>query len=203
MSDSRSYVERLRGLYAPMLAEHGVASSRSVGWGSRRNQRLRFEVLLQALSRPARSILDVGCGVGELVAFLDERHIATEYRGIDPLPEMVAAARERFPGRRFDVALPEEAASTPPADLVLASGIFTFCDDATMRATVEAMFARCSTATAFNSLSAWATQKDDGEQYCDPLDMLAFCRTLTPFVSLRHDYLPHDFTIYLYREETA
>ena len=33
-----------------------------------------------------------------------------------------------------------------------------------------------------------------------PLHVLAFCRTLTSRVTLRHDYLEHDFTVYLYRD---
>ncbi|CDN13322.1 hypothetical protein RintRC_4207 [Richelia intracellularis] len=53
---------------------------------------------------------------------------------------------------------------------------------------------------AFNSLSSWGTQKESGEFYADPLATVKFCRTLTPWVILRHDYMQHDFTIYMYRE---
>ena len=41
----------------------------------------------------------------------------------------------------------------------------------------------------------------EGEFYTDPLQTLAFCRTLTPWVTLRHDYHSRDFTIYMRKDQ--
>ncbi len=64
---------------------------------------------------------------------------------------------------------------------------------------IEAMFNIARNAVAFNSLSAWAADKEDGEFYADPHEVLQFCRTVTPWVVLRHDYHSRDFTIYMYK----
>lgn len=44
-------------------------------------------------------VLDVGCGPGQWTDFL-ARH-GTDIEGIDPTPEFVAAAKQRYPSRRF------------------------------------------------------------------------------------------------------
>jgi len=68
-----------------------------------------------------------------------------------------------------------------------------------MKNLVERMFSLCTSAVAFNSLSAWCADKDEGEFYADPFRTVNFCRELTPWVSLRHDYHSRDFTVYLYK----
>lgn len=188
----------IRRHYVPLLAAHGP-SFRAVDWGSSRSQALRFRVLLEGVGSPRGSLLDVGCGVGHLAGHLAKRGPVAGYLGIDALPEMVTKAKRRFPGRRFEVGDILDASVAWRADHVLASGIFTFADERLMRRSIVAMYAACRRAVAFNALSAWATRGKSGEFRADPLATLEFCRRLTPKVTLRHDYLPHDFTVYLYR----
>jgi len=61
------------------------------------------------------------------------------------------------------------------------------------------MFSLATSAVAFNTLSTWAQDQEAGEFYADPLKVVEFCRTLTPWVVMRHDYHPRDFTVYLYK----
>jgi len=62
-------------------------------------QRQLFARAVDALP-PHGRILDVGCGLGHLVDFLDERDLAYDaYHGIDVSPAMVRRASERLAGR--------------------------------------------------------------------------------------------------------
>ena len=40
---------------------------RTVGWGSQQDQILRFEVLFRGFDPRGKTILDIGCGLGDLV----------------------------------------------------------------------------------------------------------------------------------------
>jgi hypothetical protein len=85
-------------------------------------------------------------------------------------------------------------------DFVIASGIFYLQQTEPQKYlehTVEKLFIKSRFGLAFNSLSRWSKQREEGEFYADPLETLSFCRTLTPYVSLRHDYHPGDFTIHM------
>ena len=198
MSDD-PYVARLHEHYAPLLRAHGD-SFRALDWGSERSQQRRFRVLAEAIDDPAFSVLDVGCGMGHLTDVLDASGHTGPYLGVDALAAMIEAARARRPDRRFE----RRTGGTeplPPADVVVGSGLFTFADRAAVEATVTAMFGAARIAIAVNVLSLWGGDPSPGEFAVDPAALLAFGRTLTPWVTMRHDYLPHDCTLILRREQ--
>ncbi len=196
------YRVRLRQHYAPLVARHG-GSFRAVDWGSEAGQQKRFRVLLESCDFRAARVLDVGCGVGSLVEHLQQAGFTGRYRGIDLVPEMVAAAARLHPDWDFREDNLLDCARDFAPDLVVASGLFTFGDEAELKATVRDLFAATRRVVAFNTLSAWAPRTESGEYYADPTEVLRFCRELTSRVVLRHDYMPHDFTVYLYREDVA
>jgi SAM-dependent methyltransferase len=68
------------------------------------------------------------------------------------------------------------------------------------------LFEACTKGTAINFLSLYADKKsslfapDLVFPHPDPAKVFTLCKKkITPWVILRHDYLPHDFTIYMYR----
>jgi SAM-dependent methyltransferase len=191
--------------FSDSLRRHGQGY-RALNWGSREGQENRFRVLCESGLSEGDSVLDVGCGLGDLRAYLDRQGIAADYTGLDITPDMVAAAASRFPGVPFHCGSLLGGFATPSGhfDFVFASGIFYLREESPfdhLKATVEQMFALCRKGVAFNCLSAWGVPADGGREYReDPLRCLALCRTLTPWVVLRHDYHPGDFTIYLRRQ---
>lgn len=200
--------ERNRALYRSLVARHGI-SAKSLNWGSATSQRLRFEVLAGLGIAPDTSVLDVGCGTGDLLPFLREHGFAGRYTGIDLTPEMVDVAR----GRKLDgTFITGNVLDMGPAELdplrsacVLSSGIFYFRREGAaefMEAMISRLLELATVAVAFNSLSTWADAPAPADEYrADPLATLAYCRSLSPWVTLRHDYHPGDFTIYLRREK--
>lgn len=200
--------ERNIDFYNGLVERYGV-DVRALNWGSRESQQLRFSVLAQVGQLNDKSLLDVGCGQGDFYGSLKEQEIKVDYTGIDLAPKMIEIARSRFPEARFETEnlLAPQSTLAADYDYVLSSGIFYYRQHepfAFMKEMLARMFERCRLGLAFNSLSAWCGERDAGEFYADPLETLAFCRTLTPWLTLRHDYHPRDFTIYMHkRNDTA
>jgi SAM-dependent methyltransferase len=190
--------------YRQLLQVHG-ASHRTLDWGSRAGQHLRFSVLAGIGNLAGSRILDVGCGLGDFAGWLEGKGIAADYTGIDLTAELVEQAARLHLRRRFihGSILDESLLSGERFDYVLASGIFatypTGADDF-LRRVVAKMWRLAQRGCAFNSLSAWAPNREDGEFHADPPAVLAYCADLTPWVALRHDYHLRDFTVYLRRE---
>jgi SAM-dependent methyltransferase len=194
--------ERNIRLYSELVRKHGN-DVRSLGWSSRESQARRFAVFAEIGKLKGASVLDVGCGLGDLYGWMKKKRLDVRYTGIDLTPEMIKVAQRRFPAAQFRVRDLLDA-SLPLArhDYVLSSGIFTHRSRVPfdfLTAAIQRMFDLSRHAVAFNCLSAWAKTKEPGEFHADPLKVLSFCRKLTPRVVLRHDYHPRDFTIYLYR----
>src|SRR4030042_1546772 len=105
--------------YAQRWQEYGY-DTRSLGIGSRESQEVRFDVLTQIGDLANASVLDVGCGFGDLHSYLEKRGIPVRYTGLALQPAFIEEARRRHPGDEFfctdvDVFEPK----TPPDSLLI------------------------------------------------------------------------------------
>jgi SAM-dependent methyltransferase len=192
--------KRAVSFFTNLLHEH-TSGPEALNWGSRHSQELRFQILAEIGISKGASLLDVGCGLGDFHAWQKNQGLELKYFGVDITPAMVAAAQKRFADAHFQVAdLLEKQVGV--FDYVIASGIFYLRQNDPQRYlenVVEKLFKNCRVGIAFNSLSNWSHRQDSGEFYADPLRTVDFCRSLSPFVTLRHDYHLGDFTIYIRR----
>jgi len=190
------------------LARHGY-SSKALFWESRGVQKTRFRVLTEIGIRSGDSVLDIGCGFGDLEGFLQGQGLTVGYTGIDLSPEIVDRAVELHPdatilaGELFDFDWPPHA-----FDWVLLSGTLNWQlhdDGAYARRLIARMFELCRKGVAFNMLDARHPDMKAQAEFVafDPDAMLAFCRNITAECRCRTDYLDHDFTIYMCRESHA
>jgi SAM-dependent methyltransferase len=176
---------------------------RGLGFRSRSAQEKRFEALLALGDFDGRSLLDVGCGFGDFLGFLQARGIEPLYTGLDICEPMVRRCRERFAGRDARFVVEDVIAFEPPAkyDYVIASGIFGLDSPEVrgrIRPTITRMFSWAREGLAVNFLSRRAPLQADGRVYLEPSELLAMGFELTPAARLDHTYLPNDFTLYLY-----
>ncbi len=86
----------------------------------------------------ARTAVDFGCGPGNSTEVLAARFPQATVSGFDSSPDMIAAARKRLPGLRFEVLAlqswiaPSGSASPPPGDsidVVLANAVLQWLPD--------------------------------------------------------------------------
>lgn len=195
-------IARVARLYKSLVDRYGH-DPRACDYGRPESQRIKFEVLAQTMPLQGKRVLDVGCGFADFADYLFAYYGELTYEGIDITPRMIEEARRLHPALSLRVLDILEQDPGGPYDLVTANGIFYLLGkgaESYMRQLIVRMYEFSSSAVAFNSLSIWADHKESGESYADPLATVEFCRTLTPWVVLRHDYMPHDFTIYMYRE---
>jgi len=191
---------RIGRYYDGLLSQHGH-SARSCDYGHPNSQRAKFEVMSQVLDFTGRRVLDVGCGLADYATFLKGRFNNVTYVGVDISESMLSEAKKAHPD--LDLRHLNILSDDPGRfDIVTANGIFYLLGEeasSLMRQLIERMYSFSNEAVAFTSLSRWAPDQEPQEYYADPLDTVAYCRTLAPWVALRHDYHPRDFSIYLYR----
>jgi SAM-dependent methyltransferase len=191
--------------YYDRLVDRYGHDPRACDYGRAASQLIKFKVLAAVLDLREKSVLDVGCGFADFAVHLREGHPGVKYTGIDLSPRMIAEAQRSNPGLDLRVGnILDQKDGT--FDVVTANGIFYLLGahaPKLMRSIIQKMYHLAQTAVAFNSLSSWATDQEEGEYYADPLATVEYCRTLTPWVVLRHDYHPRDFTVYLYKKGGA
>lgn len=193
--------KEIRRYFQATLNRHGNGPA-AVGWFSEETQRQRFRSVCSVGDLNNCTILDVGCGLGHLYPYLRERFHEFEYTGIDILEDMVISAQRRFPEAKFVHADIFAFKPERKFDYILAVGVYNLeveDNDTTMQHMITHMFDLCQKGVAASMTCEYPTY--GGKQHgFDPVSILKFCMNLAPWVRLRKDYLPNDFTVFLYRE---
>jgi SAM-dependent methyltransferase len=170
---------------------------------SRRTQRMRFEAFVLTHNLDGASILDVGCGVGDFYGHLRDRKIRCTYKGVDLSPEMAARARVVYPEASFEAADLLTWPDAPQFDYVVAIAIHNVRVDGgkeLLEKLTRKQFALARRAAHLSLLTDRYTGFAPHIQPWPAEEILRLALSITPWVTLRHDYLPHDFSITLYRE---
>jgi SAM-dependent methyltransferase len=208
MSPLDSYAEFSSSHFSRFASKYSAEDVNRVGWSSRSTQHARFKVLSEIGDLTTSSVLDVGCGVGDLHTFLCGAGFRGEYFGLDLLERNVSDANRRI-GRKLcrkgDVI---EMPGEQMFDYVLASGIFGLPHkdwNAIVTLTLLKMYKLCRRGLAANFLSIFAAPENDFSYHVDPSVIANICVNVlgTRSFVIRHDYSVknNDFTIYAYRAQ--
>ena len=115
--------------YEDCLARHGD-SHRGVDWPNPQDAATRYQVMLDVIRSPDKtiSLLDFGCGAGHLCEYIQAQKLSQiKYAGLDLSAQFVTLATSKFPAHRFyqtDI-LAADAAALPSFDYIVLNGVLT------------------------------------------------------------------------------
>lgn len=174
-------------------------SVKALGWRGEESQLKRFEVIAEAVDFTGRSVLDIGCGCGDLKTFLDRRYEGVAYLGIDQMPEFIDLARTRHADTRDALFQLGDFATMawPEAEVVVASGALGYrsAEAGFHLRMIRKMFDAARQAVIFNVLDAACFPEHPLLVGRDCESVVAFCRTLSPHVNVVRGYLADDMTV--------
>jgi SAM-dependent methyltransferase len=200
---SKDEIGKVVRTYESWLAEHGfdVAALKSGGLGK---QFVRHTIHAQLFNLEGRRVVDVGCGIGMFYRFLRNAKVnVREYIGVDIVERFLEYNRNIYPDAQFlNIDILRDPIESLEPDVVFMSQLFnvryeTADNEAIARAAVERFFAIAREGVVVDFLSSYVDYREARHHYFEPEAMLHFAKGLTRFVSLRHDYLPFEFTLAL------
>ncbi len=197
--------ERLIQFYRERYEKVG-GSIEAMGWRDVESQQLRFKILSEIADLSNCSVCDVGCGFGDLSAFLDQRFEGIQYTGVDICGDLLEEAEKRYPSSLFKEQNVLSALVPDQFDFVLSSGALSYRiqDNAIhIQQMLEAFMSMTTQGVAVNFLSSYVDYQLDKNFHFSPEEAFRMGRQLTRFVTVRHDYPLYEFTLYLYHEDPA
>lgn len=200
--DKQKIIER----YEQRLREFGPVQ-KSLGWLKGR-QRFRFYYLMN-IERFGKndSVLDIGCAYGDLKDFLLKEGWNGKYCGVDIVPSLIEIAKDKYQGidaRVVDI-LTEKF--DEKFDWVMSSGALTSkTEDDTyvyFSQMIGKMFEICKKGVAVNFCSPYVEFQSDVNFHPEIPKLLAIVTSHTKRFVLRHDYMPYEFTLYMYKDDAV
>lgn len=198
--------------YEDLLSRYGD-NYLSLDWKTPESQDIRYSVfwdLINMFGQEQFSVLDVGCGFGDIFGYLNKLKLDFTYHGLDIAPKIIDHAHKKYPNAQFEVKDILEDHVRGKYDFVFLSGALNICFGTReehlefIRSMLIRMFELCKIAVGVNFLSSQAIYclKDEDllqKQYfySKPEEIVSFAKGLTNRFILRHDYHPGDFTVYL------
>lgn len=175
----------------------------AVRWSSI-GQIAHYQAMLEIGDINGSKILDFGCGKGDFYQFLKDKNIHIDYHGYDINEKLIVLAKQKFPDAEFRIFDIDKDAINEDFDYIFLCGVFNLkvegLDDM-IKDTLTKLFKQCRTGLAFNALSSHNPKKDFELHYTLPEDIFSFAvQNLSPYVSLRHDRMSYDFTMFVYRD---
>lgn len=195
--------DRIVNEYESRINEHGfdVAALKS---GGLEKQCLRHSVHAGLFELDGRRVLDVGCGIGMFYQFLCDRGVSFgKYTGLDIVDSFLDHNRRLYPNAEFlNLDIFEDKIEDLEPDVVYMSQLFNRRYEAADNeevacAAVRRLFEVAREGVVVDFMSTYVDYREEEHHYFAPETMLKFAKQLTRYASLRHDYLPFEFTLAL------
>lgn len=189
------------GDYKKSLAEHGE-SPKALLWASYRIAAIRYKELVTDVPVRGKTILDAGCGMGDLLPFLYAKSTDFRYLGMDTDEGFVEIAKKRYKGHDFKIADPF-AEKIGRFDVVISSGVLNGNVDNWMekrKKAITSLFELTNEVLAFNMAGGLKPIPSTPiTAFADLQEVLAFCTTLTSRLIMRNHYTNKGFTIVMFK----
>ena len=194
-------LEDLTEDYVKSLKEYGE-SPKALLWWDYRSMALRFRELVKDVPLDGKSVLDAGCGMGDLLPYLYAKSTSFNYLGVDVNPGFIEIAKKRYEGHSFKVADPFRT-KVGEFDVVISSGVMNGNYEGWLKrrkAMIKALFEQTKVALAFNMAGGLKPIPHDSLiAYADASEIFEYCKSLSERVAMRTDYLEKDFTITMFK----
>lgn len=190
-------------IYQKAFKKHGV-HPKALRWASAKSAGLRLKELVADLDFEGKSVLDVGCGFGDIIPYLSRKAKKFDFTGVDMVPEFIQAAQKKYPKYRFVLRDYFSQPMKEKFDIIISSGALNsnFQNPYRFRKkAIRTLFNHAREAISFNMAGSHPqprNKKASRVYYTDSLTILKYCLSLSPKLIFRHHYHRKDFTIVLF-----
>lgn len=197
--------------YKSKFKKHGY-SPKSLGW-DKGKQDLRFFSLTNRFDLQKFSILDIGCGFGDLNAYFVKNDISNyEYLGIDIVDDFIEEASKRYGSSNAQFVNESifEYEFNKNYDYVVSSGIFNHKliekhdggGYGFIREVMSRAIKNCNIAISFDFLSDKVDYQLDHTFHSSPEKILEMAYSFSRNIVLDNSFFPFEFCVTIYKDDS-
>lgn len=210
---SELIIKNQKKFYTGLIRKYDIYSQSAVAWFDG-GQKTRFRELVKII--PDRTVpstlLDVGCGTGDLWDFLlGNGYSAVDYTGIDALDEMVDSGKRKYPGIKLNEKEFLSDSFSDEFDILISSGAMNLRmfrtgkkQEEYIAGFINKLYRLSTMGCAFNLLCISEKRHFDNNPdiyYADRNAVYALCRNICKNVELVYRSELFGFTVYMRKKE--
>ncbi len=190
--------------YQNSYKKYGIGP-RALKWHSEKAAKQRYEQIVADIDFNRKSILDVGCGFGDIIPYIANKSDTFSYIGIDLVPEFVKEAKKIYPKYKFLVGDYFKKPLEKKFDIIICCGALSgnYNDNLGFRKkAIKTMFNHAKKCLVFNMAGRHPkpkTARHSNVWFADSKKIFEYCETLSEKVLLKDDYHSNDFTIMMFK----
>ena len=156
-----------------------------------------------------KSLLDVGCGCGDLFGLMKEKQAMSVYTGVDILEKMIERAAAEYPEAAFFCAdifssnfSSNDSFGCTSFDITFTSGIFNLNagnNEIFLKKAVPVLAELADEAFVFNLLDPSSPDRDDNYFYYEPERAMELAETFSSKIKIIKGYLANDYTLICFK----
>ena len=184
--------------YENAIKRYGC-TAKGLNWNSKTSQHTRFEVIHELLEvhLPSSTIIDAGCGFGDLYLFLQQKgSLPRKYIGYDTLQEALFVAQKRTKQHFMHKDILNDELEL--ADFYIASGSMNILNRFETFLFIRRCYEASKKGFIFNLLKG--EEKQGHFNYFLPDEIEAYVNDFVYDVQICETYMDGDFTVFLKKE---
>jgi SAM-dependent methyltransferase len=184
--------------YSERAKNYG-SSPLTLGW-TKGKHLLRYHILLSQWEFNGETLLDFGCGFGDMYGYIKKSELNVIYHGYDINPDLITIGQIKYP----DIQLSTEDIFTfnksKSFDFAVSSGVHNLKLEDNwkfIKQTFERFAFLCRKGFALNFVSNKVNIFADHLYHTDPAMVLNLAYSYSKKIILRNDYMPYEFSIFV------
>ena len=170
-------------------------------------QDIRFEALTKYLNK-GNSLLDYGCGFGDLFLFLKKKDLKITYNGCDVVKSFIEIAKEKYPKENFFQTEVDKKLDKK-YDHIIASGVFNFLyteskkkHEDLLKKSLTILFNSSKKTLSVDFLSEFVDFQDKDTYHQNVSKLIRFVsENLSRRFLINHSYMPYEFCIHIFKND--
>ena len=201
-------MKKIVELYSEAYRKHGRSPASLLIPKGRQYE--RFKALTAPMHGEGFSVLDFGCGFGDLKSYLDARFRNVRYTGADITPQFIEECR-KIHGAETDFRVIDQYTNIcDQFDYVVISGAFNTLYTETreqhwemVKSILRHLFSCTRKTFAFDFMIDDVDFTSPGAYHQNPIEVYSFAvRELSKRLTLDRSYMPFEFAIIVHRDAT-
>ena len=200
------HLNKISQLYSKRFNDINLSKMNKIGWGNTKSQKLRFKLLTENFDFKNKTVLDIGCGFGDLYSFIENQYSIKlkKYVGIDVCDDFIVYNQKRFKKKNNTIFINCEAndLKNNNFDYCFISGTFNLKmhnNYNELKKILNYMYSHSKIACGINLLSTNVDYQNPKDFHYNPSKVIDIVQKISKNFKIRHDYPLYEFTIHLIR----